>query len=71
MKKLLPVLLLFLIGCHKAPTILPTEVSTWHTTGLDVSWDQSGSNRIAYSIKEADGYYDIHPDNPENTAHLF
>jgi hypothetical protein len=28
-----------------------------------VDWDHSGSNRIAYSAKGDDGYYDIHTDH--------
>lgn len=61
-------LLLSLTACHKAPTILPTEVTTFRSTGLDVSWDQSGSNRIAYSIKEMDGFYDIHFSQPDGSG---
>src|ERR1043165_1896738 len=65
MKKLIPFLFLFIYSCHKAPDVLPTEVTTWRSTGLDVSWDQSGSNRIAYSIKGTDGYYDIPLADPD------
>jgi hypothetical protein len=35
--------------------------------GLDVTWDRSGSNRIAYSSKSSDGYYDIHLADPEGS----
>ena len=46
---------------------------TSHTTifrehGLDVSWDKSGSNRIAYSAKGSDGYYDVHLANPDGSS---
>ena len=68
MKKLTPFFLFLIAACHKAPDVLPTEVSTFRNTGLDVSWDQSGSNRIAYSIKEADTYYDIHLCQPDGTS---
>jgi len=57
------VLLFALIACKKKqdpPAELPTTISTFREHGLDVCWDQSGSNRIAYSIKESDQYYDIH-----------
>ena len=36
--------------------------------GLDVSWDRSGSNRIAYSAKGSDGYYDVHITDPAGSA---
>lgn len=60
---LLPALIL-LSSCDKdeptsvAPNL--TNVSVFRSSGLDVGWDQSGSNRIAYSMKESDTYYDIH-----------
>jgi Tol biopolymer transport system component len=61
------ILLFFLIAfsfasCKKdiPVTDLPTSVMLYRQHGLDVSWDQSGSDRIAYSSKGADGYYDIH-----------
>jgi Tol biopolymer transport system component len=62
-KLLLPCLLvLSLVSCKKDPTPddLPTFVTLFRGSGLDVDWDHSGSDRIAYSIKEPDGYYDIH-----------
>jgi len=71
MKKLLLPALFFLVlvSCKKDKAIpeedLPTLVSTFSEHGLDVSWDQSGSNRIAYSLKGSDGYYDIHLANPD------
>jgi Tol biopolymer transport system component len=70
MKKLLPFLLVIvLFSCKKDNSIpeedLPTKVTTFREHGLDVCWDQSGSNRIAYSIKETDTYYDIHFSNPD------
>jgi Tol biopolymer transport system component len=72
MKKLLPFLFIFiLISCKKDESIpdesLPSSVSTFREHGLDVSWDQSGSNRIAYSMKESDTYYDIHFANPDGS----
>ncbi len=67
MKKFAYILLAFITSCHKAPEVLPTEVTTFRSSGLDVSWDQSGSNRIAYSAKEGDGYYDIHFANPDGS----
>lgn len=61
--------LLAAVSCKKdvAPSDLPTTVSLFREHGLDVSWDQSGSDRIAYSMKEADGYYDIHFANPDGS----
>lgn len=47
------------------PTAL---VTTFREHGLDVSWDQSGSNRIAYSTKETDGFYDIHFAAPDGSG---
>jgi hypothetical protein len=53
---------ILIASCKKdaLPVDLPTKVTTFRYHGLDVSWDQSGSNRIAYSAKETDGHYDIH-----------
>ncbi len=71
MKKLIPVLFLFIASCKTEPIELKTSVTTFREHGLDVSWDQSGSNRIAYTIKEADGFYDIHfaqPDGSHDTC---
>jgi Tol biopolymer transport system component len=64
-KLLLPCLLLLtLISCQKDNSVptddIPVIVTSYREHGLDVCWDQSGSNRIAYSMKEADTYYDIH-----------
>lgn len=60
---LLPLLAL-LGSCTKdePPSVSPnlTDVSTFRASGLDVCWDQSGSDRIAYSMKESDTYYDVH-----------
>jgi Tol biopolymer transport system component len=60
-------LLITFASCKKdtVPVDLPTSVTTFRSHGLDVSWDQSGSNLIAYSMKETDGYYDIHLSNPD------
>ncbi|MDB5284482.1 MAG: hypothetical protein JWO06_3557 [Bacteroidota bacterium] len=52
-------------GFHFAPIVMRTSVSDYRDKGLDVSWDQSGSDRIAYSSKGPDGYYDIHIANPD------
>lgn len=73
MKKLLGTLILVaaMVACKKADTPangdLPTTVTTFRAHGLDVSWDQSGSNRIAYSMKESDTYYDVHFANPDGS----
>ncbi|MGZ4033882.1 MAG: TolB family protein [Bacteroidia bacterium] len=69
-KVLLPcLLLLFVASCKKDTPVtdIPTSVSIFRSHGLDVSWDQSGSNRIAYSMKETDGYYDIHFADPDGS----
>ncbi len=71
MKKTILICLLFttIYSCKKdvVPSDYPTTVSTYREHGLDVCWDQSGSNRIAYSIKETDGYYDVHLANPDGS----
>lgn len=71
MKKLIiPCLILMAISACKKDTVpvdMPTTVTTFRASGLDVSWDQSGSNRIAYSTKETDTYYDIHLANPDGS----
>lgn len=46
---------------------MPTLISTYREHGLDVCWDQSGSNVIAFSQKEPDSYYDIHLAYPDGT----
>ena len=62
-------LLTIISSCKKdsPPTVLPTTVTTFRSSGLDVGWDQSGSDRIAYSSKGSDGYYDIHFANPDGS----
>ncbi len=72
MKKLFAFCFISLIALSckkdKSVAITPsTTVTSFRTHGLDVGWDQSGSNRIAYSMKETDGYYDIHFANPDGT----
>ena len=67
-KLLLPCFLLFaLVSCKKdpPPTDPQTIVTLYRAHGLDVGWDQSGSDRIAYSMKMSDGYYDIHVADPD------
>jgi hypothetical protein len=44
-----------------------TTITQFRAHGLDVDWDKSGSNRIAYSAKESDTYYDIHFANPDGS----
>ncbi len=63
-------LVIFLISCKKQGVTGPatTTVSTYRAHGLDVDWDHSGSNRIAYSAKGDDGYYDIHTANPDGSS---
>lgn len=46
--------------------ISTTMVSIFREHGLDVDWDHT-TNRIAYSMKENDGFYDIHTANPDGT----
>jgi Tol biopolymer transport system component len=67
MKQVIVVLfVLFVTSCKKGGTSGEREsvAVSFREHGLDVSWDQSGSDRIAYSVKEADDYYDIHLANP-------
>ena len=68
MKKAAFLFLLFTAACAKPKVTPTTVVTTFNEHGLDVSWDQSGSNRIAYSLKGTDGYYDIHLANPDGTG---
>jgi len=71
MKKIIPLLfsIILIYSCKKdtPPAELPTSISTFREHGLDVSWDHSGSDRIAYSQKGADSFYDIHLANPDGT----
>jgi Tol biopolymer transport system component len=72
LKKTFPFLfIIFLFSCKKDSPVtedkIPTTVTVFNAHGLDVSWDQSGSDRVAYSIKEADTYYDIHFAKPDGT----
>ncbi len=41
------------------------SASIFREHGLDVAWDRSGSNRVAYSAKGSDGYYDVHLTSPD------
>jgi Tol biopolymer transport system component len=63
-KPILPLffILLLFASCKKDPVIVapPTSFTLFRARGLDVGWDGSGSDRIAYSSKGDDGYYDIH-----------
>lgn len=71
-KNLGPILLIIgLSSCEKEPIVLTTTVTTFRESGLTTDWDRSGSDRIAYSTKESDGYYDIHlalPDGLNDTC---
>ena len=72
MKKLLYLLAVFALfsQCKKDDTVpdtLPTLVTTFRESGLDVDWDRSGSDRIMYSSKGTDTYYDIHFANPDGS----
>lgn len=59
-------LLLFISACQKE-TDSPVTVSTFREHGLDCSWDPAGSDRIVYSMKGEDGYYDIHTALPNGS----
>ncbi len=43
------------------------KIKTFQTSGLDCSWDVSGSNLIAYSKKGSDKFYDIYLSLPNGT----
>ena len=66
--------LIFLLTCFTAckktgvDGVPTTNFSIYRDHGLDVDWDRSGSNRIAYSMKGSDGYYDIHTANPDGSV---
>ncbi|MEI6124078.1 MAG: hypothetical protein WCQ95_10690 [Bacteroidota bacterium] len=64
------VIVLLMVSCKKDTEILgpPTSVTLFRAHGLDVGWDWSGSNRIAYSAKGDDGFYDIHLVQPDGTG---
>lgn len=55
-----------LFHCLFAQQII-TSATIFRAHGLDVAWDRSGSNRIAYSAKGSDGYYDVHLANPDGS----
>ena len=68
--KLLYYALLFcIISCGKQGIngVPATTYSVYRNHGLDVDWDYSGSNRIAFSMKGDDGYYDIHTADPDGS----
>ena len=69
-KPMIFVLPLCFISCRKQGVngVATTTVSMYRNHGLDVDWDRSGSNRIAYSAKGVDGYYDIHTANPDGSG---
>jgi Tol biopolymer transport system component len=73
MKKILfPLLLLIAFFSCKKDKEIPEDdylvtISSYRDHGLDVCWDQSGSDRIAYSAKESDSYYDIHFAKPDGS----
>ena len=71
MKKIIIVfgILIISISCKKTedPPVPDTNVSIFKDHGLDVDWDKSGSNRIAYSAKGADTYYDIYFTDPDGS----
>jgi hypothetical protein len=60
----------FFFTCKKKNEVSggnPAIVTTFREHGLDVSWDQSGSDRIAYSSKGEDGFYDVHYASPDGS----
>jgi Tol biopolymer transport system component len=63
------VVFLFILSCKKPGinAIATTTFSLYRKHALDVDWDHSGSNRIAYSMKGNDGYYDIHTADPDGS----
>jgi Tol biopolymer transport system component len=63
MKKKSPFYILFLL-LQVAVNAQPVSIVMFREHGLDVAWDKSGSNRIAYSAKGPDGYYDVHLSDP-------
>jgi Tol biopolymer transport system component len=68
-QSLIYVFAFFFISCKKQGVngVATTTVSMYRDHGLDVDWDHSGTNRIAYSAKGDDGYYDIHTANPDGS----
>lgn len=67
------ILVFFISACHKnndpnAPLNQSIAISSlFKASGLDVDWDKSGSDRIAYSSKGTDTYYDIHLIKPDGS----
>ena len=68
-QSLICILAFCFISCKKQGVngVATTTVSMYRDHGLDVDWDHSGTNRIAYSAKGDDGYYDIHTANPDGS----
>jgi Tol biopolymer transport system component len=59
---------LVFLSCKKQdPPTVKSSYTLFREHGLDVCWDQSDSNRIAYSTKEADQYYDVHFAAPDGS----
>jgi Tol biopolymer transport system component len=68
---ILPLFLILFCRMDAPQKNLPTSFTIFREHGLDVCWDHSGSNRIAYSSKGKDKYYDIHfamPDGSHDTC---
>ncbi len=63
--RLLILLQLAGIICHAATDLRVASVKRINTTGGRVDWDKSGSNRIAYDKKGANGYYDVYLMGPD------
>ncbi|MEO5594276.1 MAG: hypothetical protein ABIR15_12105, partial [Chitinophagaceae bacterium] len=61
--------ILLFSGCSKPGIdgIAGTQATMFREHGLDVDWDHSGSDRIAFSAKGSDGYYDVHTANPDGS----
>lgn len=59
-------LVLVVLACGDSVAQQATA-STFREHGLDVVWDKSGSNRIAYGAKGSDGYYHVHLAGPDGS----
>lgn len=58
---------MFIVACSKPILDEPTIITTLKEHGLDCSWDPTGTDRILYSMKGEDSYYDIYMTKSDGT----
>lgn len=62
------ILLVFLQLTSNYSVAQQASATMFRAHGLDVVWEKSGRNRIAYGAKGSDGYYDVHLSNPDGSG---